>query len=184
MVLMKLPLVPVAGLALMLGAAAALADSGAEAAHAWAASAAISAPDPRLAAPRLRLAQGGSTGGTLGKKDQSLSGDQPAAKGPGQPSSSISGTWKWIQDCQGGTYRGNFRISQTGANSFGGSVYQEAPEASGAIVEGRIQGSQLSFKVTLNAILETFQGSVAAGRLEGTSTSQNYAPCTWRGSRG
>jgi hypothetical protein len=142
---------------------------------------------PRGPSPTIILAQG-STGGTLGKQDNSISGGvQPSKessdRGRKQPPPSVSGRWQWTQSCSFGSYRGTFELRQPSPGSLQGTVYQQSPEASGPIVEGRASGSSFSFKVTLSHGVETFSGSVGGpGRLQGTSHSQ-YGPCTWTAHR-
>jgi len=77
---MRLLIVAVAGLALVLGSPAVPVDADVELQPALQGPAAISISDGGLNPARLRLAQAGSTGGTLGKPDQSLSGDKPNVK--------------------------------------------------------------------------------------------------------
>jgi len=69
----RLLFVAVAGLTFGLGAAAAPVNGDVEFRR---------APEAPSIAVRLRLAQAGSVGGTLGKPDQSLSGDRPKAPAP------------------------------------------------------------------------------------------------------
>jgi hypothetical protein len=174
--------------ALGLGAATALADNSPEVPLTCAAPTAISTPDPRPADPRLRLAQSGSAGGTLGKKDQSLSGGQqskepPAQRERKQPSYSLSGTWDYTQDCQVGTYRGSFQISQTGASSFRGTANQVSPKISTSLVNGVINGNRISFNATFSSF-ESWSGTLSgSGRMQGTVTTSSVGNCTWRASR-
>ena len=153
MVPIKLPLLAVSGLSLALGATAARADSDA---GTLPVSAAISTADPRPAAPRLRLAQGGSTGGTLGKTDQSLSGDQPKQarpeKIPGPPGAQsatkanalpVAGQWNWLAQCGGISTGANFVLEQSSATNFTGRF--TGSNTWGTIVNGRLQGNQVSF---------------------------------------
>jgi hypothetical protein len=130
----------------------------------------------------------GSAGGTLGKKDQSLSGGQPSKEPPAksertQPSFSLSGRWQYTQDCQVGTYRGTFQISQTGTNSFGGTAHQESPKISTPIVNGTISGNRVSFSGTFSS-LENWNGALSgSGRMQGTVTTSAVGNCTWHASR-
>src|SRR5262249_32571665 len=128
--------------------------------------------DRGSALTRLRLAQAGSTGGTLGKPDQSLSGDKqkgPAPKPQGsakpagessRPSYTLSGAWDYTQDCQIGSYRGNFQFSQTGAHSLRGTAHQVSPQISSEIFDAAINGNRVSFKVTFSSV-ETWTGSLS-----------------------
>jgi hypothetical protein len=189
MFVMRLPLLALAGMVLVFGTASAQAD----ASLAPEGSAANPVVEPRTIAGRFQLVQGGSTGGTIGKTGQSLSGDNPSKatspeKGRTQPPSSISGRWEWTQDCQIGSYRGHLQISQTGASRFSGRIFQESPNLSGAIFEGRIQGNQVSFRTTLNLVgttgFETWSGSLPGpGRMQGTATTPRVGTCTWSASR-
>jgi hypothetical protein len=143
--------------------------------------------DGRAAWSDSRLAQG-STGGTLGKQDQSLSGGQQAKEPQrrrenNRPSFSLTGSWEFLQDCQIGTYRGTFKLSQTGATSFSGSFVQEAPKMSGRVFDGEIDGNRVSFKATFSAV-ETWQGSLAGpGRMQGTVRGSSAGGCTFTARR-
>ncbi len=110
--------------------------------------------------------------------------DRVQEEGKKGDTSSIAGRWTWTQQCQGGSYRGIFQISVVGANRFRGSINQESPQSSGDIFDGRIQGSGISFKATLQEV-EVFHGSLmGSGRMQGTSTSKLWAQCTWSASKG
>jgi hypothetical protein len=187
--LVRLPLVAMGCIAALATATAAQVSGGLEEGRVLAEPSAIALPDRGSGTVEQRLAQG-STGGTLGKKDQSLSGGSQPSKEPPpaqrerkQPSYSLSGTWEFIQDCQIGTYRGTFRLSQTGAAGFHGSFEQQSPKMSGTVFDGVISGSRVSFKATFSAV-ETWQGSLSGpGRMQGTVTGSTAGGCTWTARR-
>jgi hypothetical protein len=188
----KTSLVATAGVTLVLGAAAAPIGDDVASRRTPASAPTTPLSDEGSIVVSLRIAQAGNVGGTLGKSDQSLSGDRrkepPAARGPRRPSFSLSGQWQWTQNCQiGGTFRGTFRISQSTAGRFGGSFYQEAPKSPGRISEGVIDGNRISFTVTLtepNVRVEKWNGTLSGGNMHGTAISQNVGSCTFRASRG
>ncbi len=119
---------------------------------------------------------------------QAVNKEPPSEKGRKQPSSSISGHWKWTQECQTGSYRGHLQISLTGENRFTGRITQEVPQLSGDVFDGRLQGNQISFKATLNILgtsgFETWRGSLSVpARMQGTATTPRVGTCTWTASR-
>jgi len=101
------------------------------------------------------LAQGqpGSIGGTIGKHDKSLSGDNDSTPNinskskPGHASSheTISGTWTWHAQCGGvvGAQSASFVLNQVSAFSFSGEFV--GTNTWGTIVSGKVNGNQLSF---------------------------------------
>jgi hypothetical protein len=105
---------------------------------------------------RTRLAQAGSTGGTLGKTDQSLSGDQSKQarpeKAPGPLGSqgaakarvlSVAGQWNWVAQCGGISTGASLVLEQSSATNFTGRF--TGSNTWGTIVNGRLQGDQVSF---------------------------------------
>jgi hypothetical protein len=115
-----------------------------------------SAADGELVTPDLRVAQAGSTGGTLGKPDQSISGgpakEPPPAKAPGPKkapggaatvavSGAIAGAWNWAARCGELNFQGIFALTQSSPTAFVGRF--DPPPAT--IVNGKIKGDQLSF---------------------------------------
>jgi hypothetical protein len=95
----------------------------------------------------------------------------------------LSGSWEYTQDCQVGTYRGAFQISQTAASAFRGTAHQESPKISTPIVNGVISGNSISFNATFSS-LESWRGTLSgSGRMQGTVTTSSVGNCTWRASR-
>jgi hypothetical protein len=155
--------------------------------------------------PCVSLAQGGSTGGALGKSGQELSGDRAKETAPEtaprqrpptgtgeRPNngSSVGGHWRWSSNCALGSFSGTFQLSQAGANSFNGTVRQETNGASGTVTRGSIQGNRVSFTVTLSGggwpttRVEQWSGSLSGSRImQGTATTPSVGSCSWSASR-
>jgi len=152
MYLIRIVLVVAAGLTFGLGATAARVrgDAGMP-------SLAVSPPNSIIAdrgptAAEFRLAQAGSTGGTLGKTDQELSGgpkmaiperSRPTAK-PVSPAS-ISGKWVFETRCPGSEWRGEFVFEQGSDGILSGSC---SGSADCSTVSGRVTGNKVNLTVT------------------------------------
>jgi hypothetical protein len=86
-----------------------------------------------LATKPMAFAQAGSTGGTIGKTDKSLSGGeeqrQPVKRNSGDRNATaapatISGKWSWQAKCEGGsTSTGDFNFDQNTDGTFSGSCH-------------------------------------------------------------
>jgi hypothetical protein len=108
----------------------------------------------------FKLAQAGSTGGSIGNQNKSVSGGEEkaaphqhaakretagAARGRGA-AWSISGQWNWSAECERGAvhYTGVMTFSQTG-NAFVASHGGTNIWDNGTVENGRISGQHVSF---------------------------------------
>jgi hypothetical protein len=145
------------------------------------------------------FAQAGSTGGTLGNTDKSISGERheqtperPAAKsspktGPrgldhteNAPASRLGGRWHWRADCGGigGIWEGLFSVSQSSSNSFSGDFLSEHSQNGWPtnsfpqpIVNGRIDGDVVSFDRHVAGMIQKWNGTIDHGRMAGSVTA-------------
>jgi hypothetical protein len=143
----------------------------------------------------LAFAQAGSTGGTIGKTDKSVSGGEDAAvprtpaksrsksQGPidrdtsGQSSVSVVGPWRWIADCNNGHWEGQFDLVETSRGQFNGSF-----DPIGTISDGHINGTSVTFTRKWGAVfVQYWSGQLAAGRIRGTLSGAST--CSWEASR-
>ena len=146
------------------------------------------------------LAQGGSTGGSIGKRNKSVSGveDAPGPREPAAPphrrvrpeheargSASVNGHWRWSCDCASGkSFRGTFSFAQTGSD-FTGTMTQQT-SASGTVSGGKASGGGVSFTVTLTNIVERTEhwtGRLTGGHMQGTLTTQFDGACQFTADR-
>jgi hypothetical protein len=154
---MGLPLVCLIYVALVPAASAVRAEMDAQSEHVLGGAIRGQGFDRQSSATRLRLAQG-STGGTLGKTDQSLSGGQPKetppekAPGPKRPKQgaaqaagmSVSGQWSAAGVCGAISWQDSFVLQPSSATNFTGR-FVGPNTGGGTIVNGSINANQLSF---------------------------------------
>jgi len=140
-----------------------------------------------VSTPGVAQMQPGSTGGTIGKVDKSISGggdvEQPnstasrrsLSKSENRSSeTSASGRWRWHAGCWNlvDKWHGVFQISQTADGSFTGTFTSDASDSGAAanpvpqqIQSGRVSGGQISFtRVIAPAQQWTGTISPASGR--------------------
>jgi hypothetical protein len=141
------------------------------------------------------LAQAGSTGGTIGKQDKSISGGEsavephtpmksrpkgqrPIGRGTSDQSSevSVAGSWRWIADCNSGHWEGQFNLVETSRGQFNGNL-----GADGTISDGHINGTRVSFTRTWPFHTQYWKGQLTAGRIKGTLSGNEN--CSWEASR-
>jgi hypothetical protein len=134
------------------------------------ATAAVSAPFARTA-----FAQAGSTGGTLGNTDKSISGEREEPRqrdphenrtrersAPSTPSAVfVTGQWHWTADCQSGHYNGAFTLSEASGGQFG--------------------GGQISFTRTVAIVTQHWRGRLTSGHISGSISGNEN--CTWQASK-
>lgn len=146
---------------------------------------------------RSAMAQAGSTGGTVGNRDKSVSGgeEQPPhgppnarqttrheAKAVSTPS--IAGVWRYTVDCGDGHYHGAFEITPSSSGQFTGNFISNDIQQIGTIEDGHVNGSSISF--TRHHPIETQHWS---GRLEGAHIAGSplstgfHGVCQWQASR-
>ena len=102
------------------------------------------------------LAQSGSTGGSIGKSEKSISGDQESnapdarpqrrmERGAGSGSPSINGRWLVSQTCDTGKYKIELTFQQTSPTGFTGTSVGLSTGAHSQISNGRLAGNTLTF---------------------------------------
>jgi len=106
------------------------------------------------AAGRIAFAQAGSagsTGGTIGKTDKSVSGGELQQQAPGHESnigaasSSLTGRWQWQADCGFlGRFFGDFRMTQSPGGHLTGQWLRDSGGTTGHI-DGTVVGEKVSF---------------------------------------
>jgi hypothetical protein len=142
------------------------------------------------------FAQAGSTGGVIGKQDKSVSGGEDAAAprsstkplrrpvegGASDRSSegSVTGRWRWISDCTGGRWEGEFDLAETAGGQISGSFAGTSWHDVGTIT-GHINGTSLSFTRRSAITTQYWAGRLVSGRLKGTFSGN--ANCRWEASR-
>lgn len=148
-----------------------------------------------LAVGATAFAQAGSTGGTIGKTDKSVSGGESAAERHIPPSSrskgqqpinrgasgqssevSVAGTWRWIADCNNGHWEGQFDLVETSRGQFNGSFHEV-----GTISDGHTNGTSITFTRTWALGTQNWRGQLAAGRMNGTLSGAST--CSWEAMR-
>jgi hypothetical protein len=105
-----------------------------------------------VAIPSWAAAQGGSTGGSLGKSGQELSGGPPKQALSGKPRASessggsVAGRWQWNANCGiGGSYCGQFQLTQTAGSQLSGSFLSDSGTFQGGRINGVARGKDVSF---------------------------------------
>ncbi|MGA2293548.1 hypothetical protein [Bradyrhizobium sp.] len=145
------------------------------------------------AGSRIALAQAGSTGGTIGKTDKSVSGDEgqqhqkakvkkrssTAANEP--PVLSMNGKWMWTAKCDDGSeWAGAFDLSQTSDGAVSGSA--NGNDGSGTI-SGKLAGGR--FTGTRSYLDHSTRMVFTAGRrsLDGSENSKSHGVCRYKAQR-
>jgi hypothetical protein len=157
------------------------------------------------------LAQAGSTGGTIGKQDKSISGgdetekprspkteDKPqhsrskaARDGGTKPVSTVSGRWRWQAACGiGGQWHGEFQISEISNGSFTGSFTSDLSESGKLgspvpqrITNGQISGDQISFAREAGGTVQHWSGTIAQASGGTRRMSGSLTGCSWTATR-
>ena len=123
----------------------------------------------------------GSTGGNLGKSDQSISGGS-AGKGTSSspPSSNLKGQWQWTALCNGQTYGGVFEINDVSGTRFSGAFHSDIP---GRLFDGHVQGDRVYFKRDgVPFQIQTWSASLTRGSMKGNISSA-FGTCTFGATR-
>lgn len=147
-----------------------------------------------LAVDRIAFAQAGSTGGTLGKTDKSVSGgeeERPGDRKSGHrkataTAATISGKWSWRAKCDDGSaWTGEFNFNQNIDGTFSGNCHNDTGAGSCSAVSGRVSGNNATFKVRWFDVLggheNPYEFTIAGGgqSMEGTEHSQSYGACKY-----
>jgi hypothetical protein len=152
-----------------------------------------------FASGSLAFGQAGSTGGTIGKQDKSVTGGESAVEphtpaksrpkgqrpidgGPSDQSSelSVAGRWRWRSDCTT-HWQGEFDLAETSRGHFSGSFAGTSWYDVGTITDGHISGTSVSFTRKNVAVTQYWTGRLAAGRIKGTYSGN--ANCGWEATR-
>lgn len=149
-----------------------------------------------LAVDRIALGQAGSTGGTIGKQDKSVSGgeEQPRQKARGRQRSSasgellrhsLSGNWVWTQKCADDSeWAGAFDFTQNADGAISGTA--RGSDGSGSI-SGTLKGNKFrgSRCYTINVHCTQISFSLLAGgdSFAGSEVSQTHGICKYQAKR-
>ena len=167
---MRLPIVCLVCVTLVPAAGATRVEMDAQSSHVLRGAIRTQGLDWQLSATRLRVAQG-STGGTLGKADQSLSGDQPQAASPTVPKqknttaeparASVLGRWQWTATCPiSGTWTGTMELRGS-AQRLVGTMKQDQPGDAGSITGGNVSGQTVVVVRQIGAEVQTVTGTLS-----------------------
>jgi hypothetical protein len=147
------------------------------------------------------FAQAGSTGGTIGKTDKSVSGGEEAAhpRESAEPDSrptkprerenraassrsgaSVAGQWRWTADCPNGHWNGAFAVTEVSNGQFTGEY--DAGAGGGTISNGHVNGGSVSFTRTYVMGTQQWSGHLTSGHMAG-SLSQGPIDCRWQASK-
>jgi hypothetical protein len=153
-----------------------------------------------LAGGSLAFGQAGSTGGTIGKTDKSVSGGESAAE-PRTPAKSrskiqqpidrnisdrssevsVAGRWRWIAVCPSGRWQGEFDLAGTSQEQISGSFAGTSWHDVGTITDGHVNGSSVSFTRKSAFTTQYWKGRLAAGQIKGTLSGNEN--CSWEATR-
>ena len=149
-----------------------------------------------LVMPCSAQVQPGSTGGSIGKTDKSVSGGEGAAApraltkssrpiegGTSDRSSgaSVAGRWRWNADCPSGHWQGQLDLAEASRGQFSGSFAGTGWVDIGTITNGQVHGTSVNFTRTWSTGTQYWKGQLAAGRLKGTLSGNEN--CNWEASR-
>jgi hypothetical protein len=139
---------------------------------------------------KTALAQAGSTGGTIGKTDKSVSGGEegPAPGVKNRKSTavevpskaSISGRWSWRGKCADDTeWSGDFDLVQSADGSVRGTC--STTQESCSTVSGQVVGNKATLSVGWRVRTGTLSVTVAESRksMSGWETSPYRGRCTY-----
>jgi hypothetical protein len=144
------------------------------------------------------FAQGGSTGGSLGKTDRELSGSL-SKEGPvkGAPKSrtdapeskgstsfvNVSGRWQLKLECGSfGNYAHIFQVTHTG-DRFAGSISNPGEGGGSRVRDGKVSGSTITFIRDSWEGQQSWTGTVSGGQMSGSLQATMGIKCSWHASR-
>ncbi len=129
------------------------------------------------------LAQGGSTGGTIGKRDKAISGGEvevrKTVKREREPlrsaARSLNGRWTVSQDCTQGRFEVELTIKHTSPTEFTGTSVGITTGAHSQITDGRLQGNRLTFSRALGSFSDRWTAQLTGpGRFSGSSAGRAW----------
>ena len=134
----------------------------------------------------------GNIGGSIGKKDKVISGDKPSAprrapakvakrekastSSPSRASRSITGTWRWVADCERNVrhFEGTMTFDQTGSTftaTHGGTNNFDT----GMVTNGRIVGDRVSFTRQWGMFVDNLDLKLSGRRMQGVLPNTQYS---------
>ena len=143
-----------------------------------------------------------STGGSIGKRDKSVSGvEDTSPKEPAAPSrgrarpqpepraapsaASVGGTWRWNCNCtSGNVFQGTFNFNQAGSSFTG--VMLTTGHGTGQVSNGNVSGGRVTFMVTLTNVIERTEhwtGRLSGGHMQGSLTTRFDGDCEFTADR-
>lgn len=142
-------------------------------------------------------AQAGSTGGTVGKTDKSMSGDTepapPASKptpsrssvapppAPRAGTASVAGRWHWTADCPSGHWEAGFQITEGMSGEIKGSLFSDPVNGT---VSGQVSNGIISFTRSTMFFTQHWVGQLSdGGRHIANGSITGNETCTWEASR-
>ena len=152
---------------------------------------------PLVPTVEVGLAQSGNIGGTIGKRDKTITGDGLQAPTNSKPRNSvvrnnkhrttsntarIAGRWKWNADCGSfGKHHGDLQISQTDDGFTG--VITTPGSGPQRVYDGKINGNAISFVRESPEGRQDWNGAIAGARMRGSLAAVMGIRCTWTASR-
>jgi hypothetical protein len=142
---------------------------------------------------RSVFGQAGSTGGTIGKQDKSVSGGEEqrgtSEKAKAKPRNStgaysMSGKWNWTAKCDDASeWAGAFDLAQAsdGAVSGMASGNDGSGSISGKLVGRKLTGTRSYNLGNINSI--TFTLTTGGRSLEGSENSKSHGVCKYQANR-
>jgi hypothetical protein len=151
-----------------------------------------------VATDKVAFAQAGSTGGTIGKTDKSVSGGEEAtpsyrrarpgslvsrpSQEPGSAVASISGKWIWSAKCADDVnWNGTFDFDQKADGTVGGSC-TGTPSACHS-VSGHIVANRLTLTIGWDYSTGTLDLTVGNRGMAGSENSRWHGRCTYSARR-
>jgi hypothetical protein len=145
----------------------------------------------------LALGEAGSTGGTLGKTEKSISGSGESApadrRRPRTPSippmqmtaASLEGNWDWEASCTVGQWQGGMTLHAVSATKFSG----EFNKGHIGSIAGTINGNRLSFiRTWMGIIKQNWTAPVTSAgsslRMQGPFTDPTHSGCRFSATKG
>ena len=138
------------------------------------------------------MAQSGNVGGTIGKKDKVISGDQPAPARRAPPKRNrqssetaananiLQGHWRIQAECSTGHYDWFFNIRSDSASAFTG----EFGPGGGTIVTGTLTGNHISMTTSATVTRSWTATLSRSGGLSMTGSMTGPGSCTFTAKKG
>ena len=145
-----------------------------------------------FAASTTVFAQAGSTGGSVGKTDKSVSGSsdtneqqaRPASRQPPTPraTASLSGRWEWDAGCPDKHYFGDFQLTEHPGGQLTGEFIRDSGAVQGGQINGSVDGKEISFVRDNGSTTISYRAMVVSqSKMEGSLS--NILTCTFTASK-